>query len=242
MGALEGLSIEIENAVESVVNNELVEASVKFINEKIAETVFKGSIEIGNYVLNHFFDDDIELASSPDPYKSASYSALCRHPNLVVSRQTLSNMVRVAAQERFLIANSVDVGKIGYSHRVELLKLENNDTKIALACECIERSLSVRKFITLVNETCRGPEEKIESAATKMAKKHIAKYEYLMDDSSVPSFFYNMDEMRTIEKETRQKMRQTFVSMLEKIPNITQGCQYLISSLDQIAIELEENI
>ena len=75
-----------------------------------------------------------------------------------------------------------------------------------------------------------------------MAKKHIAKYEYLMDDSSVPSFFYDMGEMRTIDKETRQKMRQTLASMLEKIPDISQGCQYLISCLDQVAIELEENI
>ena len=30
-------------------------------------------------------------------------------------------------------------------------------------------------------------------------------------------------------------MRQTFVSMLEQIPNITQVCQYMIASLDQIA-------
>ena len=242
MSALQGLSIEMENAVETIVNDELVEASVKFINEKIAETVFKGSIEIGDYVLNHFFDDDMELASSPDPYKAASYSALCRHPDLGVNRPTLSKMVRVAAQERFLIANNVDVDKLGYSHRVELIKLENNDTKIALACQCIEMSLSVRKFIALINDARRDPEEQIENEPTKMAKKHIAKYEYLMDDSSAPSFFYNKDEMRTIEKETRQKMRQTLVSMLEKIPNITAACQYFLSSLDQVAIELEENI
>ena len=37
-------------------------------------------------------------------------------------------------------------------------------------------------------------------------------------------------------------MRQTFVSMLEQIPNITQVCQYMIASLDQITSELEENI
>ena len=55
MNDLQGLSIEMEKAVETIVNDELVEFSVKFINEKIAETVFKGSIEIGDYVLklNH---------------------------------------------------------------------------------------------------------------------------------------------------------------------------------------------
>lgn len=30
--------------------------------------------------------------------------------------------------------------------------------------------------------------------------------------------------------------------MLEQIPDITRVCQYLISSLDQNAMELEENI
>ena len=239
---VQNLDFGMENVIEAPAGNVLVEASVKFINDKVAETVFRGSIEIGEYVLKHFLNDDIELASSPDRYKSASYSALCSHPDLAVSRQTLSNMVRVAAQERFLIANNVDVGMLGYSHRVELLKLENNETKIALVRRCIEMSLSVRKLIPLINEARQAPEESMESAATRMAKKHIAKYEYLMDDSSAPSFFYDMDEMRTIDKETRQKMRQTFVSMLEKIPNITQVCQYMTASLDQIAIELEENI
>ena len=113
MNDLQGLSIEMENAVETVVNDQLVESSVKFINEKIVETVLQGSIEIGDYVLKHFFNDDIELASSPDPYKAASYSALCCHPDLGVSRPTLSKMVRVAAQERFLIASNLDVDKPG---------------------------------------------------------------------------------------------------------------------------------
>ena len=98
----------------------------------------------------------------------------------------MSKMVRVAAQERFLIANNVDVENLGYSHRVELLKLENNDTKIALAQECLERSLSVRKFITLVNDSCRDPEEKTENAPTIMAKKHIAELERQLGTCGTP--------------------------------------------------------
>ena len=62
-----------------------------------------------------------------------------------------------------------------------------------------------------------------------------------MDNSSVPTFFYNKDEMRTINKETRQKLHQTTSSFLEKIPRITDACQYFLSSLEQVTVELEEN-
>ena len=239
---VQNLDFGMENVIEAPAGNVLVEASVKFINDKVAETVFRGSIEIGEYVLKHFLNDDIELASSPDRYKSASYSALCSHPDLAVSRQTLSNMVRVAAQERFLIANNVDVGMLGYSHRVELLKLENNETKIALVRRCIEMSLTVRKFKPLINNACRDPEEQIENEPTKMAKKHIAGLECLVGGPTVSTVINDMDQLRIIEKETRQKLRQTAASVLGQIPLITGEYQRLLFNLDQIETELGENI
>jgi len=234
--------IDPENVIGSPLFYMHVEASVKFINDKVAETVFRGSIEIGDYVLKNFFNDDIELASSQDPTKSASYNALCSHPDLAVSRQTLSNMVRVAAQERFLIANNVDVDKLGYRHRVELLKVENNDIKIDLARKCIEMSLTVRKFIPLINDACRDPEEQIENEPTKMANKHIAGLECLLGGPTVSTVINDMDQLRIIEKETRQKLRQTAASVLGQIPLITGEYQRLIFNLDQIETELGGNI
>jgi len=234
--------IDPENVFGSPLFDMHVEASVKFINDKVAETVFRGSIEIGEYVLKYFFNDDIELASSQDPTKSASYNALCIHPDLAVSRQTLSNMVRVAAQERFLIANNVDVDKLGYRHRVELLKVENNDIKTDLARKCIEMSLTVRKFVPLINDACRDPEEQIEHPATRIAKKHIAGLECLLGGPKVATVINDMDQLRIIEKETRQKLRQTAASVLGQIPLITGEYQRLIFNLDQIETELGENI
>jgi len=234
--------IDPENVIGSPLFYMHVEASVKFINDKVAETVFRGSIEIGEYVLKNFFNDDIELASSQDPTKSASYNALCSHPDLAVSRTTLARMVRVAAQERFFIANNVDVGMLGYSHRVELLKLENNETKIALVQKCIEMSLSKRKLIPLINEARQAPEESMESVATRMANKHIAGLECLLGGPTEPTVINDMDQLRIIETETRQKLRQTAASVLGQIPLITGEYQRLIFNLDQIETELGENV
>ncbi len=43
-----------------------IENAVEFINEKANETVFKGSIEIGQYILEKFFDNDINALTSID--------------------------------------------------------------------------------------------------------------------------------------------------------------------------------
>ena len=89
------------------VDERLVEEAVNFINAKVAESVFKGSLEIGEYVLKTFFNDDIEFACSKSRYKSTSFSALCQRPDLAVGRIPLAKMVRIAAQERFLTVNGI---------------------------------------------------------------------------------------------------------------------------------------
>jgi len=89
-------------ADENGTHQELIEKSVEFINEKANETLYKGSLVIGEYVLKHFFNDDISLASSKNPRKPKSYRALCNHEALSVPYSTLTIMVRVAAQEKFL--------------------------------------------------------------------------------------------------------------------------------------------
>ena len=51
-----------------------------------------------------------------------------------------------------------------------------------------------------------------------------------------------MDQLRIIETETRQKLRQTAASVLGQIPLIMGEYQRLIFNLDQIETELGENI
>ncbi len=63
-----------------------------------------GSLEVGEYVLAKFFNNDIHLAGSRNRYKPVSYRKLCDHPDLSVSRFTLMKMVKTAAQQGFLVA------------------------------------------------------------------------------------------------------------------------------------------
>jgi hypothetical protein len=91
--------------------------AVKFINEKANKMVYKGSVEIGNYILEHFFGNDTSLASSKNPKKPVSYGKLCRRKDLLLSSMELSTMVRVASQEKFLKEKKVNVSKLTYTHK-----------------------------------------------------------------------------------------------------------------------------
>ncbi len=79
----------------------------------------KGSIEIGQFLLRNFFDDNIELASSKSPKKPFNYQLLCRHEDLGVHPSTLGVMVRVGAQEKLFENEGIDMEKLKYSHRAE---------------------------------------------------------------------------------------------------------------------------
>ncbi len=68
----------VPRSSEAVVDSDLIDHAVRFINEKYNENAYKMAIEIGAYVLKNFFDDDIALAASKNPKKPASFRALCR--------------------------------------------------------------------------------------------------------------------------------------------------------------------
>ena len=99
----------------------LVSDAVKFINEKANETLYKGSIEIGSYVLEKFFYGDIDPATSRNPKKITSFRALCRNKDLAVRPEALGMMVRVAAQERLFAQKNLPVEQLSYSHKAELV-------------------------------------------------------------------------------------------------------------------------
>jgi hypothetical protein len=123
-----------------------IDAAVKFINETANKMVYKGSIEIGEYILKHFFDNDMSLASSKSPIKKESYRKLCQREDLVVSPMLLLQMVRVASQEKFLEAKTVETAGLSYTHKASLTRLENDEKKIRLINSCIKNDWSTRQL------------------------------------------------------------------------------------------------
>jgi|GEM_PF-6807848 len=162
-----------ETALETT-ENAKIETAVTVINDIIAAKVYDGAIQVGNYVLEMFFDNDPELASSKNPNKPVGYRNLCNHPDLAVSRTTLRNMVNVAIQETFLTANGIDPGELKYSYKVELLRLENGREKLKFARACIDLGMSLqdmKRAITTIKERRAGsitPTRQLENYVTRV--------------------------------------------------------------------------
>lgn len=134
------------------VDQNLIDEAVKVIREKHDEHVYRGAIEIGSWIFENFFDNDPELAASKNPKKAASYRELCLRDDLPISPSTLNRMVNVARQEQIFLDNGIDVNQLNYTHRLELLRIENKTAKLEKARKTIEESMSAKQLRNEVSE------------------------------------------------------------------------------------------
>ena len=109
-------------------------------------------------MLKTFFNDDIKEVKSKNPNKLMSFNKLCARPDLQVHPKHLNQMVLVAAQERLLIgklgADKVD--KLGYSLKVELLKIRDDKMRTKIAQKWISNPktiLEAKKEIASLRES-----------------------------------------------------------------------------------------
>jgi hypothetical protein len=146
---------EIES--KKVIEEAIIKEAVEYINEKIGSTYYKTAIDVGEYVLNTFFKDNPNGVKSRDPNKENSFSKLCERSDLKVHPKHLNQMVVVALQERLLI-NGIDskkefvagitpkdMDKLGYSLKVELLKVTSDEMKITFAKHFIKQKFKVNQ-------------------------------------------------------------------------------------------------
>ncbi len=133
----------------------IIKEAVEYINEKIGSSYYKTAIDVGEYVLNTFFKDNPNGVKSRDPNKENSFSKLCESSDLKVHPKHLNQMAVVALQERVLIGGidskkefvacipQKDMDKLGYSLKVELLKVTSDKMKITFAKHFIKQKFKV---------------------------------------------------------------------------------------------------
>jgi hypothetical protein len=124
----------------------LISDTIAFINHAVSSKALETALLIGDYILTRFFNNDTEAAFSRSAHKPLSFVRLCAHPDLRISSRHLGEMVRVAAQERFLNSTEGDWDGLHYSHRLRLTQLPNTPDKIDLARQCIADDLTTRQL------------------------------------------------------------------------------------------------
>ena len=224
---------KIPTSAVQIVNQELVKEAVHFINEKANETLYKGSEEIGAYLLEKFFNNDIEYATSRNPYKSASYTALCKSEDLAVYPATLSVMVRVAAQEVFFKEKGFDTLGLSYTHKAELVKLPNVEAKLNLAREVLQGSYTTRLLSDEVKKVRKemGQEDR---RSPLLIERFIENPRRLFDHPARNEFISDPANLKRMRPETRQRLLEKTVTMIEQTREWTERYEALKKELEEI--------
>jgi hypothetical protein len=217
----------------AIVDKALVNDAVNFINEKANETLYRGSEEIGAYLLERFFGNDIAVASSRNPHKPASYTALCQRADLAVHPATLSLMVRVAAQEVYFKQKRFNAAGLSYTHKAELVKLPNTAEKILLAQKALKSTLTSR----LLSEEVKKTREK-SGAKGKVISSVIEKYMTdpvrLFENARRNDFVSDGENLKKIRRETRQKLLEKALEMVEKTKEWGKRYRTLAKELEKL--------
>jgi hypothetical protein len=215
---------------EIIMDDAEIDEAVAFINEKVAAHVLRGSLEVGEYVLAKFFNNDIHLAGSRNRYKPVSYRKLCDHPDLSVSRFTLMKMVKTAAQQGFLVAGGIAVEQLHYSQLAALTRLDNNEEKLALARECSDEGISVEELKMRVREICNASASPSPVAAVENYLVRINRWIRKLD---VPEGLTNQSVITGADPADREKILDVAGGILEDISVITNRIQRLVTSLTE---------
>ncbi|RJP84239.1 MAG: hypothetical protein C4518_20300 [Desulfobacteraceae bacterium] len=214
----------------------MIDEAVQYINERVAAHVYRGSLEIGEYVLERFFGNDIQLAGSKSRYKPVSYRKLCDHPDLAVSRFTLMNMVKTAVQVQFLISGGIPVDRLNYSQQVFLARLENNEEKLALARECIDAGILAEDLKARVREIC---DQSGSLSPVAAVRKYLDRINRWMLRMSVPEGMTDRTVIAGADPAEREKILDAAGGILEDMSVITNRIRDLVTTLTETPAEPE---
>lgn len=135
-------------------DTKLVDKAAKQIRDILARTVSQGLEDVGNYLLDTFYDGKPELYQSLKPSKHASLTLLeerCETLDLPVSRTFLANAIGVAVMTKHLPRSS-PILKLPPSHKTELLGVSTPEKAETLAAKVLEGKLTVVKLRELVRK------------------------------------------------------------------------------------------
>ena len=151
-------------ASEEKIDEKLVAAAVVWIRAKVEATVHKGAVEIGEYVLDKFFEGDAGNVSSRSPYKSASFRKLaetCETSELPISRTALQNAVGLAVMRRLIPGKTAAFAHLAPTHQTVLLPLRDPAKVEWFANRATSKHMSVRVLKELVAaEVAKGALDK----------------------------------------------------------------------------------
>ena len=146
-------------------------------------------------------------------------------------------MVRVAAQEQFFKKHHVDTDKLSYTHKSDLIKLENTPEKLNIVDHCIREKLSTRELSALIMQERRNLIENKKTNQKESPFANIATIEQLLNKSLKSELITDIDKLRAMHDHTRKDLKNKTAQLLESIVETSRECKKLIKNLERIEKE-----
>lgn len=210
-------------------DTKLVDKAAKHIRDILGRTVTRGLEDVGLYLLDTFYDGNIELYRSTRPSKHASLRLLeqrCETLDLPVSRTFLANAIGVAVMTRQLPKNASFL-RLPPGHRLELLPMREPEKVEEIASKAVDGKLTVANLRDLVRKerskgktaaTGRKPTPKLLSVLSSCAR-------LLRNQKTGRLVFRKADvtELTPEQVEEVKEMRETIVKRMEEVEKLLGG-------------------
>jgi len=162
---------------------------------------------------------------------------LSEHPDLMVSKQKLIDMVKVAAQERYFKTIDFKCSSLYYTHRLKLTQLPNDTDKIEMARLCIAENLNTRQLAYRVKQFAMGTKPSGDQPpaldpAEIAADMFIDIIDYLAwqaADLDIESISKNIGK---IESETRTLLKNKLITLIDTMGQTEIACEALLKKLE----------
>jgi len=237
--AVQGESVPAKtklSEVPEVVDMELVEKSVAFINSVVNANAEKNSREIGKHILETYFDNNIELARSHNPKKGASYAALQNSPDLLLSASSLNNLVRVEIQKDYLTGNGIDLTKLSYSHQLRLVRLPEGRDKLKFAKRALEEGWSVRTLEEKIKDTVKLTDRQVP-LIPGLNVNFVANPWLLLGNDRRLGFVLDKERLKKLSRTKREKLREDALAARATLAKYEEDLAVIVHNLEEIEQE-----
>lgn len=147
--------VPVSNTNESEANIKLIETSVQTLTNIFVSHLHNALEEAGQYLLSHFFDNDIERARDKNPTRDQSFNQLIQEISSNngdgPKKSWLFNALNLLVQEHDL-QHINSFSKLNGSQKILLLSVHDESVKHQLITDCSTYNYSVRKLKERIKE------------------------------------------------------------------------------------------
>lgn len=215
-----------ENKVEILpALDELVEEAVRWINNIFKSNIINTYIEIGNYILEQFFDNDPKKAQSFNPHKESSFKRLSERQDLLISRNSLYRAVQVAIQEKHLATLS-EMNRLNYTHRLALLPLKDIEKKQELVVLAVEEKLTSSELGKKVKEARKGEKSGVGRKPIPEIKKNVSKIYKITEQEGFLNG-WDQEQLSKLKEDDLDKLRESTQSIIATMSRLDEALKNL---------------